>query len=299
MRFMGIDLGGTSIRVVVASPDGELLGVGRAAGGNPRSSVGDPTENLATAIAEAGIHEVDAVGVGAAATGGARRAEMLKILDRGLERAGVVAPTVVDTDFAIAFRAASPACDGRLLLAGTGAVAARFERWELVERFDGLGWLLGDTGSGSWIGREALRAVAAAVDGTGPATALVGPVFAHFGIPLDVADPAQALIRATDGSRAAQWAAITRYVVAHSEDVVASQILDSAATALCATLSFAGEGPVILAGGVLQQGPLRERVEQRIGQCAYADHPVVGACALAAAQHDCALDREALNAALE
>ena len=43
-------------------------------------------------------------------------------------------------------------------MAGTGAVAGRIVGGELRERRDGWGWLLGDEGSGFWLGREAVRA---------------------------------------------------------------------------------------------------------------------------------------------
>lgn len=297
MRFMGIDLGGTSTRCVVSDVDGALLGFGRAAGGNPRSSVGDPAENLAAAIRAAGISDVDAVGIGAAGTGSARRDEMLGTLVRGLELAGVAAPTAFDTDFGIAFRSASPSPDGRLLLAGTGAVAAQYHDWEMTRRFDGLGWLLGDTGSGSWIGREALRAVAADLDGRGEPTALSAQLLDHYGI-ADDPDPAQALVRVTDGTRAAEWAQVTPFVIGCDGDPVASRILDAAAAALTDTLSFAGDGPTVLAGGVLGAPALRRRVEERIGATEYADYPVVGAVALAAAECGAAIDREALARAL-
>jgi glucosamine kinase len=297
MRFMGIDLGGTTTRCVVSDVDGTLLGFGRAAGGNPRSSVGDPAENLATAIRAAGISDVDAVGIGAAGTGSARREEMLNTLRRGLSLAGVAAPTAFDTDFGIAFRSASPSPDGRLLLAGTGAVAAAYSRWEMTRRLDGLGWLLGDSGSGSWIGREALRAVAADLDGRGEPTTLSAQLLDHYRI-VNEPDAAQALVRVTDGTRAAEWARVTPFVISSDGDPVASRILDAAAAALTDTLSFAGDGPTVLAGGILGAAALRRRVEERIGATEYADHPVVGAVALAADECGATINREALARAL-
>lgn len=297
MRFMGIDLGGTSIRAVVTAPDGALLGFGKASGGNPRSSVGEPAENLADAVTVAGQIDVDVVGVGAAGTGSARREEMLDTIRRGLALAGVQAQPVFDTDFGIAFRAAAPAPDGRLLLSGTGAVAAGFQGWAMQRRVDGLGWLLGDTGSGSWIGREVLRAVAASLDGKGPWTRMEAPVLAHFGVAAED-DPCQALVRATDGTRPAQWAEVTPLAMQQSDDPVAARILDEAAAALVATVRAVGDGPVVLAGGVLQAGPLRRRVEAALGECPHAAFPVVGACALAAGAVGATVDRAQLTSAL-
>lgn len=76
------------------------------------------------------------------------------------------------TDLDIAFRSAASSPDGTLLVAGTGAVAAAYAQWRQIRRRDGLGWLLGDAGSGTWLGRRVLRAVAAEVDRNGPSTAM-------------------------------------------------------------------------------------------------------------------------------
>ncbi len=47
---------------------------------------------------------------------------------------------------------------------------------ESIARVDGWGYIMGDAGSGYWIGREALDAVMRAYDGRGPQTALTEPV---------------------------------------------------------------------------------------------------------------------------
>ncbi|WP_435822210.1 BadF/BadG/BcrA/BcrD ATPase family protein [Actinacidiphila alni] len=45
---------------------------------------------------------------------------------------------------------------------------------------DGHGWLLGDEGSGFWLGNRAVRAALEALDGRGPWTTLVDRVAAHY-----------------------------------------------------------------------------------------------------------------------
>ena len=55
----------------------------------------------------------------------------------------------------VAFAAGSTSLDGTVLISGTGAVAARIEDGAQTQVADGLGWLLGDLGSGFWLGREA------------------------------------------------------------------------------------------------------------------------------------------------
>ncbi|MFD4960900.1 N-acetylglucosamine kinase [Microbacterium sp. NPDC058389] len=60
---------------------------------------------------------------------------------------------------------------GAVVAAGTGVVTLAVGA-EHVARVDGWGYLMGDAGSGYWIGREALDAVMREFDGRGPATAL-------------------------------------------------------------------------------------------------------------------------------
>ena len=71
---MGVDVGGTSTRVLVASVDGETRGHGRAAGGNPTAwPVDQAAASLAAAVSAAleGVEPaaVRAVGLGMAGGG--------------------------------------------------------------------------------------------------------------------------------------------------------------------------------------------------------------------------------------
>lgn len=51
-----------------------------------------------------------------------------------------------------------------MLVAGTGAIAAEVRDLRLDRVADGHGWLLGDAGSGFWLGREAVRGLLADLD---------------------------------------------------------------------------------------------------------------------------------------
>ncbi|MGO4957421.1 N-acetylglucosamine kinase [Luteococcus sp. Sow4_B9] len=68
---------------------------------------------------------------------------------------------------------------GAVVAAGTGVVTLAVGR-ERTARVDGWGNLIGDAGSGYWIGRAGLEAVMRAHDGRGPATALSAPVRRDF-----------------------------------------------------------------------------------------------------------------------
>jgi glucosamine kinase len=93
---------------------------------------------------------------------------------------GLTCPVRVVSDVTVAFAAGTPEPDGTLALSGTGAVAARM-RDRMPARFrDGYGWLLGDDGSGFWIGRQAVRATLAAVDGRAETGELARAVLMHY-----------------------------------------------------------------------------------------------------------------------
>ena len=66
-----------------------------------------------------------------------------------------------------------------MVASGTGVVTLAVGRTELA-RVDGWGYLLGDAGSGYWLGRAALDAVMRAHDGRGDATALSAIAVAEF-----------------------------------------------------------------------------------------------------------------------
>jgi N-acetylglucosamine kinase-like BadF-type ATPase len=88
----------------------------------------------------------------------------------------VRAPFVLDHDAAAAQSGAFNGEPGIIFSAGTGAIAFGVDAQG--DRFfaDGWGSILGDEGSGYWIGQQALRAVCRGADGRGPQTRLAPPV---------------------------------------------------------------------------------------------------------------------------
>ncbi len=169
---LGADLGGTSTRVLVAAADGDRvgthLGSGRGGPGNPVSSPALAAGSLSTALraaldalpADRVVRAVLGVAGGSALASGPRREEF----DAALRDAGLVVPPEYVGDVEVAFAAGTAAADGAVLVAGTGASAGRLEDGRLVRTASGHGWLLGDDGSGYWLGREAVRAALDALD---------------------------------------------------------------------------------------------------------------------------------------
>ncbi|GAA1640688.1 BadF/BadG/BcrA/BcrD ATPase family protein [Actinoplanes couchii] len=181
---IGVDAGATTTRCVVATVDGTVVGRGTAGGANRNSSGVEVSASIEAALTEA-LRRIDratiAAGVlGAAGSSGAGREAFRAAAGRAWRSAGLTGELGTVTDLEVAFAAGTPEPDGVLLLAGTGALAARFAAGALEQRCDGYGWLLGDEGSAVWIAVRALRAVLAALDGRGEPTSLVDAAIAHF-----------------------------------------------------------------------------------------------------------------------
>ena len=76
-------------------------------------------------------------------------------------------------------RRSSPASSS---IAGTGSIAYGRNEQNQAARAGGWGYMLGDEGSGYWIGRAALRAVLREADRRGPATQLTGLLLNYYGV---------------------------------------------------------------------------------------------------------------------
>jgi glucosamine kinase len=306
---LGADIGGTSTRVVLAGPDGVVHGVGRAGGGNLRSShPADVAAHLAEALRAAfaaapGPVDVAAAHLGIAGAGAAGREAAAAVVAEAWRAAGAPEPAVravVGDDLEIAFASAARGEDGLLLLAGTGAVACRVAGGRVVARADGLGWLLGDEGSAVWLGLAALRAAAADLDGRGPATALTPAVLGALGLGAAAGrpdDPRQDLVAAAHAVGPAAHGRLAPLVgtAALAGDAVAADLAARAAGALLRTAAAAaGHDPlppaeVVVAGALLTRaGPVRDAVLPAL-RAAHgvpvraAVAPVAGAVARAAA----------------
>lgn len=175
---VGLDVGGTSTRAVVVGTDGQRVGAAEAGGANPTShSPGEWTAALSGALRQAlrraGPVNVRAVLVGMAGNSALDDKTMAVRFEQTLrQEVGPDSSILLAGDVEIAFAAATPERDGTVLVAGTGAAAAEVRDGKARRVVDGHGWLLGDAGSGFWLGREAVRAALAEIDGNGPTTAL-------------------------------------------------------------------------------------------------------------------------------
>ncbi|WP_328345131.1 N-acetylglucosamine kinase [Micromonospora sp. NBC_00421] len=172
---VGLDIGGTSTRATALTLTGERLGTGRAGGGNPTSHGADRAAAELSATLREALREVDPARVRAGAIGlagvGRLRADPAgrAAFDQAWSDAGLRCPYAVHSDALVGYASGTAAPDGTILIAGTGAIAAQVRDLRLDRIADGHGWLLGDAGSGFWLGREAVRLLLADLDaGTAP-----------------------------------------------------------------------------------------------------------------------------------
>jgi N-acetylglucosamine kinase-like BadF-type ATPase len=293
---VGVDAGGTATRAVLADLTGAVLGVGVAGPGNPVAVGRDAPLALAAALRQALAGRAGRVGIGGVdpgrvVAGVVSLAGVSRLADP--EAAGAFAdvwaasgldcPMWTCGDAVAAFAAGSAAPSGAVLISGTGAVGALVEGRRIVRVADGLGWLLGDEGSGFWIGLRAVRmAVRAWAAGPGDRSAgrsdpdagwrverngpgrrggLVDLVAGYA----EVGDADQLIAWATDLPRAAiAGLAPVVCAAARDGDPAAAGIAADAVRRLVGTLGElrVPDGvPVVLAGGVLaHDNPVRDGV---------------------------------------
>ncbi len=299
---VGADIGGTSTRVLVATLDGEPRGRGRAPGGNPTAWPADQAAaSLAAAVTEAldGLDAaaVRAVVIGMAGGGALDDPATAERFDRVWTDVGVGCTPQVLGDLTIAFASATPEPDGSVIVSGTGAAAAAIRDHAMIRSADGHGWLLGDAGSGFWIGREAVRRTLTGLESGHAATALTEGVMATLLGPDrrgSAVELVRDVIRSANSRPAVELAGLVRVVEGSAEqgDDDAVEIIELAAVELMHTLERvrdpAETTPLVMVGGVLRQDSpvgrsLRTHVAERFaGPVLAAADGVAGAAWLAA-----------------
>jgi N-acetylglucosamine kinase-like BadF-type ATPase len=151
---------------------------------------------------------------------------------------------------------------GAVVAAGTGVVTLAVGA-ETTARVDGWGWIMGDAGSGYWIGREALDAVMRAYDGRGPTTELTAAVSDRWP---DLSQAYMSLQADPDRVRVvASYAAVVARAAdagdAVAQDIsvrAAHELAQSVRAAIAQVRSDEESFPVCAIGGVFGSTPLRE-----------------------------------------
>jgi N-acetylglucosamine kinase-like BadF-type ATPase len=277
MHVLGIDSGGTKTVCLLADERGSILSEGRGAGANLHTAGELSVEKVLHEVMEEAIGER---GITAAAIclgiAGVDRDDEARTVRAIMRRIGQRSRVVVVNDALIALVAGAGDAPGIVIIAGTGSIVYGKNQAGEAARAGGWGHMIGDEGSGYWIGREALAAVMRGADGRGPATGLTGDVLDHFSIadvsrlPRIVYDREQPRMSV---------AAIGPLVQRASEqgDAVATRILERAADELvlgvrsvATRLEMRGDSfTCYLAGGAFRAVPwLAEELPRRLGEVA-------------------------------
>jgi glucosamine kinase len=263
-RVLGVDVGGTRTRAVIASAEGVVLGRGDAPGANRHSSAGRFVDVLTVAIreAQAGAGQSHVHAAVVAVAGMSHAASLEPEVQQVLAAVDIAAPVEIVPDVVANHAAGTDAASGLVLVAGTGAIAAWIDGDRVERRADGVGWLLGDEGSAVWFGVEAVRAVLRAWDGRGAQTAL-DEVVAQTLLDSDTIPgpaPTSEVIAAVHAESPASLGRLAPDVIAAAEhDEVAADIVDRAIEHLRRSAEAAAgthrPRSIVLAGSLLLGAP--------------------------------------------
>jgi N-acetylglucosamine kinase-like BadF-type ATPase len=272
--LLAVDAGQGGTRARLLADDGRVLSHGEAGGVRHLGTVGGPASTAAVVAEASHIALRDGppprtavVAISGWTDDPSRRGELMARLMAALPGTQLW----LTSDAVAAFFSVPPEGPRVSLVVGTGSVAAAADgsgAWALV---DGVGHLLGDDGSGFWLGRRGLADALAAADGRGGSDALLALATQRFGdaagIPERVyGDPSPAACVASF--------AVDVLAAAADRDPTAAAIVDEAGALLARTADAAasrvfGDGPVsvVLTGGLMARpGPLVDALMRAIEQ---------------------------------
>lgn len=243
--YLGVDGGGTGCRAAVADAEGHVLGTGTAGPANIASDPDAAARNILTAA-------------WAAMSAAARPEKEFASLRAGMGLAGAnaggtverlraalpFASARIETDAVAAAKGALREEDGIVAALGTGSVFA-VQRGGTVRQIGGWGLVLGDEGSGAWIGRALCAQALRAKDGFRPLTPLLRELLAEHGGPLG-------LVSYSLAAKPADFAALAPRALA-SADPAASEVLLRAMADVAEAVELLQSGgalPVVFLGGL-------------------------------------------------
>jgi N-acetylglucosamine kinase len=300
MHVLGIDAGGTKTVCLLADSEGSIVSEGRGPGANLHTAGELAVEKVLHAAMETAIGDRDitpaAICLGIA---GVDREDEATAVRAIMRRIGYKSRVLVVNDALIGLVAGARDEPGIAINAGTGSIVygrnAQFE----AARAGGWGHMIGDEGSGYWIGRESLAAVMRAFDGRGPETQLAGDILSHFNVDDESRLPRIVYDRELPRVSVAALGPIAQRA-AEQGDAVALRILERAAEELvlaarsvATRLEMRGDTfTFYLAGGVFRVVPwLVDELQRRLMEVApraqvqtLDEEPALGAVWLALAE---------------
>jgi N-acetylglucosamine kinase-like BadF-type ATPase len=262
MHVLGIDAGGSKTVALLADASGHVAGEGRAGGANLQTDGELEVEKTLHAVIDEATRGrrimPAAVCLGMAGVDRPHDGDVIRAI---MTRLGFRAGTLIVNDALIALVAGAGGSPGLVVISGTGSIAYGVNHRGVAARAGGWGPTLGDEGSGYWIGKRALEAVARDVDGRGAETALTSLVLDHFGVPRPEALVSE-IYHHPHGRRAVAALGPVVDRARAQGDMVAAEImveaadeLGLAAASVIARLEMRGERfPILLSGGMVNPG---------------------------------------------
>lgn len=266
--FLGIDAGGSSTTAIAIDLAGRILGNAHAPAANPQvcspDEVSSALEQAARSALDGRAASVSGGVVGMSGLAATARTEIAAAIAAAWERAGLDCPMRIVGDAVTAFASATSESDGTVIVAGTGAVVAEVRDRAITRTVDGLGWLLGDEGSGFWLGLAAARHTARHLSAGRAATPLTDAVTGHIG-----ADDGEAFVSACYLRPREALAELAPLVCecATGGDPDARAIVAEAGQRLADSYTALdpAPGPVVITGGLLtNHTPVRAHLQRAL-----------------------------------
>ncbi len=270
--LLAIDAGGTKTDLLWAQPDGRVLAHVQGEGINIASKPPSVWQEVLEALFRQVGVDRETVHVVCAGAAGYTLPDRRTLFEHLLQQLLPSARVLVLADYAIALEGATGGNPGALVIAGTGSIACGRDREGKLMRVGGWGYLLGDEGSGFWIGREAIRAVLAATEGWGEQTRLHRLLSDMLGSD-DCGEWLSALYRTQNPQSLLAQLAPQVTEAAEQGDTPAQRILLHAADHLVGLviqlaqhLHLPEDFPVCTVGGVWKSQMLLQRFHQQLGE---------------------------------
>lgn len=294
---LGFDAGGTSTECAVMTLDQKVLAVGSAGPGNFQLVKEDGVRRVVLDAYRAALERVGGTvrvrGAFIGIAGATTRAEHERIA-RVCRSLGIAPNWQVTADMVPALAAGTMGEPGIVVISGTGSICWGCDAYGATARSGGWGYLLGDEGSGYYLGQRALIAVFRAYDGRGEPTVLTGRILEAFSCS-ELPDVV-GIIYGEEQPRT-RIAALAPIVIGAAEqgDLVAQTLVADAAAELVSAvravyeqLRFHDKVPVVATGGLFRSEYLWNQIAAALSKrlpdgelIRPKVEPAVGACHLA------------------
>ncbi|GHO51006.1 N-acetylglucosamine kinase [Ktedonospora formicarum] len=265
--YLGVDCGGSKTQAVIVDDEGRELGRGLAGSANyTQVGLEQAIQNIQQAVEETARMADCSLPVRKAWFGIAGIARQADI-DMFLTPLRGIAEIIHITNDAELGLCALPERVGVAIIAGTGAITLGRNSLGYKARADGWGYLLGNEGSGYYIGQKALTAALQYADGRGQSTMLLDLILQQWG--LTRPEEVIAKVYAPAGRATVARLSTCVFQAARQGDEIAGAIVEQGAYELARTckavsrrLSFPRESLFLaLVGGLfVHEADYRERV---------------------------------------